>query len=361
MLSDVKAIRQMILDSDRLIRRIERKLKTGSLISSIPQLAVARSRAADMETRLLKIRGQVAAYLRALMKPLASSSERAQLDKLREERRKLEAAIKKAPSSSKGYQTRVKRIKALFDKVDANALAVELQVKDLRAMLTAIYSYYYRTIKSQTLSRPTMEAAKEMLTKQIKMLTSMIRSIREDIRDGRDNVGIGDAVMQHEKQLRQRYKKVLQQEQRLAQAIESRMSGAQRRRKANLDVLLGRIQRAQQNVGRLNRRIDAYLAAKRAKITAALAREKVNLAAYRKELKSHQPETQEVVGGITYQNFQRVSEKVKNIVVKADVGVLDVVWAIKNLAKTTYEKRESLYMRALEALKLKYREARFSP
>jgi len=44
--------------------------------------------------------------------------------------------------------------------------------------------------------------------------------------------------------------------------------------------------------------------------------------------------------------------------VKADVGVLDVVWAIKNLAKGRYEKRESTFMKAMELLKAKYREPR---
>ena len=105
-------------------------------------------------------------------------------------------------------------------------------------------------------------------------------------------------------------------------------------------------------------RIDGYLAAKRAEVLRVLAEEKAKLNGYRQQVALYAPTSKEVVGGVALQNFRKVSQMVQSVLVKADVGVLDVVWAIKNLAKGQYEKKESLFMRAMEALKLKYREPR---
>ena len=82
---------------------------------------------------------------------------------------------------------------------------------------------------------------------------------------------------------------------------------------------------------------------------------------YHQQLAAYAPDGREVVGGVTYENFRRVSQRVYSVLVKADVGVLDVVWAVKNLTKTTYEQRDSEIMKALEMLKEKYREARVEP
>jgi hypothetical protein len=139
------------------------------------------------------------------------------------------------------------------------------------------------------------------------------------------------------------------------------MSPAQRQLKEQLDGLIQRSEKASRDVKAVFAKVDEYLAAKRVEITQALAQEKANLAGYRQQLAAYEPEGREAVGGVTYENFRRVSQKVYSVLVKADVGVLDVVWAIKNLTKTTYEQKDSALMKALETLKEKYREARGEP
>ena len=122
--------------------------------------------------------------------------------------------------------------------------------------------------------------------------------------------------------------------------------------------LLARMDKAQGNLDQVNRRIDSYLASKRAEIVRVLTEEKAKLVGYKVHLAKIRPESKVVVGGVAMQNFKKVADKVYQVLVKADVGVLDVVWAIKNLAKGRYEKRESTFMKAMEMLKAKYREPR---
>lgn len=358
MLGDIKAVQRMITESYAIIRVIERKLTSGSQVAAYPTLALARARAADLETSLLGLRGDTSAHLQKLLMPNATVAERYKLKQLQKERLRLEKLIQQAPKSTDAYKKRVGKIRKLFEKVDSNALVQQMRIEQLEKMLKALVSYYYRTIKTQRMSKALLEANAKRLRSRIAALKSMIKMLRGDITDARTGVGIGDAVMRYEKQLRAQYKKVLGRLQALAATLSSRLSGSDRRKKAVLDLLLARMAKAQNNLDRVNRRIDAYLASKRAEIVRVLTEEKAKLVGYKVQLAKVRPQSKEIVGGVAMQNFKKVAEKVYQVLVKADVGVLDVVWAIKNLAKGRYEKRESTFMKAMELLKAKYREPR---
>ncbi len=358
MLGDIRAIQKMITESYGIIRQIERKLSSGSQIAAYPTLALARARAADLETNLLGLRGDTSGHLNALLMPNASVAERHQLKQLNKERLRLERLIKQAPKSTDAYKKRVGKIRKLFEKVDSDALVQQMRIRNLEKALKALVAYYYRTIKTQRLSKRLLEANAKRLKNRIAALRSMIKMLRGDIADTRNNVGIGDGVMRYEKRLRGLYKSVLKKLQALAATLASRLSGSDRSKKAVLDLLMGRMDKAQVNLDQVNQRIDAYLASKRANVLRVLAEEKSKLVGYRAHLAKVKPESKEIVGGVAKDNFKKVSEKVYQVLVKADVGVLDVVWAIKNLAKGRYEKRESTFMKAMEMLKAKYREPR---
>lgn len=358
MLGDIRSIQKMITESYAIIRIIENRLTSGSQVSAYPTLAVARARAADFETVLLGLRGDTSAHLLKLLMPVATVAERYQLKQLQKERLRLEKLIQQAPKSTDAYKKRVGKVRKLFEKVDSDALVQQMRIQQLEKMLKALVAYYYRTLKTQRLSKALLEANAKRMRSRILALKSMIKMLRGDISAARTNVGIGDTVMRYEKQLRAQYKKVLGRLQGLGATLASRLSGSQRQQKGVLDLLLARMDKAQGNLDQVNRRIDSYLASKRAEIVRVLTEEKSKLVGYKVHLAKIRPVSKEVVGGVAMNNFKKVAEKVYQVLVKADVGVLDVVWAIKNLAKGRYEKRESTFMKAMELLKAKYREPR---
>jgi tetratricopeptide (TPR) repeat protein len=358
MLGDIKAIQKMITESYVIIRQIERKITSGSQIGAYPTLALARARAADLETSLLGLQGDTSAHLSDLLLPNATVAERYQLKQLQKERQRLERLIRQAPKSTDAYNKRVGKVKKLFEKVDSDALVQQMRIAQLEKILKSLVSYYYRTQKTQRLSKAMLEVNAKRLRSRIAALKSMITGLRSDIADSRNNVGIGDAVMRYEKQLRAQYKKVLARLQGLAASLASRLSGSQRQQKAELDLLMARMTKAQSNLDQVNLRIDSYVASKRAEVVRVLTEEKAKLVGYKAHLAKVRPGSKEVVGGVAMQNFKKVAQKVYQVLVKADVGVLDVVWAIKNLAMGRYEKRESTFMKAMEMLKAKYREPR---
>lgn len=361
MLGDLGSVRQMIQDCEGLIRDIERALRTGSLISRFPTLAVARARAADFETQLIRLRSDLSEHLRELVNPVASAAERVELEKVRREHRALAARLARLPSSSDAYQVRIQKMRELFDGVDSNALVVELEAKNLEAMLRAIESYYFLTQRNQRIPKAVMVLNLKALREQIDLVQARIKRLREDVADSRGTVGIDDAVMRQERQIRSQLAVVLNRERQLGAELASRMRPSQRAERARLEALVSRIARAQQNLARVNQRIDDILAAKKAEVVSVLAEEKAKLVGYHSQVALYRPDSEEVVGGVVLRNFKQVSQMVHNVLVRADVGVLDVVWAIKSLTKDRYEHQEREYMRDMESLKAKYREPRGEP
>ena len=60
---------------------------------------------------------------------------------------------------------------------------------------------------------------------------------------------------------------------------------------------------------------------------AVVDEETQNLSRYRSALASLEGETEEVVGAIAYLNFERIRRRFYDLVMRADVGRIDVAWA----------------------------------
>ena len=75
-------------------------------------------------------------------------------------------------------------------------------------------------------------------------------------------------------------------------------------------------------------------------------------------LKSYQPETREVAGGVTRKGFEAVARQFYKLVIKADVGVLDVAWAVKSDLADNWARRTRVQGSQLRDLEKRFREIR---
>jgi hypothetical protein len=64
-------------------------------------------------------------------------------------------------------------------------------------------------------------------------------------------------------------------------------------------------------------------------VKVSLAEEKAHVAQYQQVLGRYEMETVDVGGGVTAENFRTIADRFYNIVVRADVGIIDVAWALK--------------------------------
>ncbi len=77
---------------------------------------------------------------------------------------------------------------------------------------------------------------------------------------------------------------------------------------------------------------------------------------YREQLASLQLEAEEVVGGVTYTNFDQVRHRFYDLVLRADVGRIDVAWARREEHRMRVDMLTRERSQQLQALDDEFRE-----
>jgi chromosome segregation ATPase len=160
---------------------------------------------------------------------------------------------------------------------------------------------------------------REQLEQQRQAVTSYrqeIQQIELAIEVGRLQVGVGDVRYQRDETLRQEYAALV--------ARERQLSGG---RASDLDPLFARAQEIESTLDQRDARIDQVVEQRVQEIRRVLDEETANVAGYQQAIASLETETEEVVGAVTHATFTDVRHRFYDLVLRADVGRIDVSWA----------------------------------
>jgi hypothetical protein len=123
------------------------------------------------------------------------------------------------------------------------------------------------------------------------------------------------------------------------------------------------IQQVRDRVGQLRSRVGTAMdqIRKAAVVQAEVIRQKIaiesrNLEDYRQEVTTDEGSAGGLVGRIAYQSFRRVRRQVYDLVLKADVGIIDVAWTRKRGDADKIQKLASDKDRQLRLLDDDFRE-----
>jgi hypothetical protein len=93
-----------------------------------------------------------------------------------------------------------------------------------------------------------------------------------------------------------------------------------------------------------------------AEMLAVVEEETANLARYRIALRSLEGETVDVVGAITYLSFNRIHGRFYDLVLRADLGKIDVAWARREDHRLRIDALTRERARELQALDDEFRD-----
>jgi len=93
-----------------------------------------------------------------------------------------------------------------------------------------------------------------------------------------------------------------------------------------------------------------------AEMQKVLGEEGAKLTGYRTQLATLEGQSEDVVGGIALLNFRQVRQRFYDLVLRADVGTIDVAWAVREEHRTRGETLTRERARALQSLDDEYRD-----
>ena len=186
----------------------------------------------------------------------------------------------------------------------------------LEAQIVATERFLEQTADERT-SEPA--GVREELAAQraaVQQYRDAIATLRQEIETAQLQVGVGDSRYRDEDALRRRYADVV--------ARERSLGGV---RRPEVDALLTRIQRMEGALVSRRREIDDTAARRLVEVRRIVDEEAAHLVVYRRELAVLEGETEEVISVVAYENFEDVRHRFYDLVLRADVGRIDVAWA----------------------------------
>jgi len=317
--SDLGVAKEYARETERLLRLVEAVIDGPSRINAIPTLRSAKRRCQTLSNRLGQLRGEL---LRIGESKLKNDSE---MVVLAQKRKKLQRQLDALPVSDDDFQIREEKSRSVYKRMRHELSRNEIRLDNLVAMVVALERFVENPEYIEGVSQENLDGFKSELTRHrdgVEEMRSTLEGVREDVEKARYQIGVGDSDDQKDVSLKSQMKALSRKEQSLLRA----KAGNDGQR---LDRVFQAMEHAENVIEKVNRAIEREASEQIEKMRRQVEAERKRVKQYRRELVVLNEEADEVVSGVTLENFSSVKNKFHKLILKADVGIVDVAWMRK--------------------------------
>jgi tetratricopeptide (TPR) repeat protein len=354
--SDVGEMQRDIVDSQKLVERIEHVMQGSGRVGIFPDLAAARTKSVEAMNQIVGTREKFVQKIRAIIDPVLTPDERKQLDQLAILRDGYSRQANYLPTTDEGLQQQEHSMKDRFADLDKQVSEMNVEIQALEAQLVAL-EQYYRVSRSEQKIRPEdMEGPVRDMRATIEDLRTMHDKLREEIADATRDASAAGSTGQASREAAQKLAGVLGQELTIERQAAGRLSGADRAQVDRVNDVLSRCDAIQTQLDGFDSRVDGQASVRLATVTRYLTAEKEELAQAGDKLGSILDESKSLGGGLAQAMFTKVADKFYDLVVRSDVGIIDVSWGLKDQKTQAVTKLTNLKNLELKALDEDFRK-----
>jgi TolA-binding protein len=311
--SDLNLCRQYIRESEDLIARLNAAINAPSRAHVFRDLRRAREQVYEVLNRVTQLRADVAQALDGT----ASATGDVNLQGIISERRGVDPSVQRLPVDDAQIRRRDRAAEDEFGTLSQELQRNEQRVANLESMIVAIERYV--ADPGQQRGNINIEALRQELVQHraaVQRYRDTITELRRLINAGRSQIGVGDPRYQRDLEISHQYRDLVMREQG---ALAGRMPAAATELLARLDAVERRALDFDSRVGtQVDRRIEG--------IRVQVVEEQGRVVGYRGRLAQLEGDAADIVGHLVMQNFQSVRLHFYQIVMRADLGIVDVAW-----------------------------------
>jgi tetratricopeptide (TPR) repeat protein len=323
--------RSELAEAEGIAARIEAALARGGAVDAFPPLRRAWTSSDAVETASVWLEAGLTDRLLDLVSATLPENPRTDVRRGRERRKALEAPLAKLPRNLEEADARQARLRERMAEVEREASRFDFMITGCTEAIdaTELWAERYRgQLGGDAEARA--EFADELRRHRavVAAYVSEMKELRQAIGEARDKMS-GVALATDEAAVRTRFLQALAEERGVLDAPRSGMDQDR----------LHEIERGEELVyrlGRLRERARGVKdkAARMAETRAGALRARIG--AERRELQAHAAaidgvvqEAKAFVGELAFRSFRDVREQFYQLVLKADVGIVDVAWSRK--------------------------------
>lgn len=326
-IDDVNQCKALIRQSYLLIDKLNIILNASNRVRAFPELHAGEEKALALINRISKMRLLLAKGLDS-EEPRELSGEIAQA---RAQRRALEAQMGQLPVTTSEFAERDYQGARQWNAVSQELTRRGVEIDYLNATINGLRRMLKEDARSGLARDPAALQRFDMELddneRLLKQRQDEVAELRRQIEIGRAQIGLGDARYQSDAQARVTFRDALEREVQLAaqgqagadaQRYASKVRAALEQSRAVEDRLVQQFAQLEQQVAA---RID--------EVQGKVEAERIKIDGYNMQLGVLDREARDLVGEVAKRNFGVVRDKIRGIVLRADVGVTEQAWEVR--------------------------------
>lgn len=344
-ISDLAQARQLVAETEDVVARLNGALSSPNPVNVFADLRNQRERTTTLRNRLSRVRRDLAS-----LDAEATGQGSAELSQVRARRRELERSLVGSPTAQDQIAARSLRVTSQFGVLSKQLSRLEVDLLGMEARIAATERFIADTMQGR--DPQAMEAVHNELATQKLAVAEYRKRIEEltlQIETGRLQVGVGDQDFEREAQLRQEHAALVEREHQILKSLGVRLDG-------RVEQGFRRVAQVELQLDLDDQRVETVVVERVREMRTVLDDEDGKLDGYRQRLSELEGESEVVVGGIALDNFRKVQKRFYDLVLRADVGIIDVSWAVREEHRMRAETLTRERARSIKALEDEYRD-----
>ena len=349
--TDMGDMQRDLVESQKLLERIQSVMNGRGRVGIFPDLASLRAKSTEMMNQLVATRQKFSGKIRQIIEPVLTAEERAELNKIASERDSIEHQLSAMPTTDEGVLAHERTMKERFTELDRQASELNVELQSMEAQLVAIENYYRQSRSEQKIRPEDIRQPVHDVRTTLEDLRGQHSKLREAIADAKRDSSAAGSIGDVERETTRKLSATLQRELEIEKRAVARLTGSDRLAVERMIDLLGRCDAVETQLYAFDKRVDAQVNARLDKVNRYLETGKEELAVVSTKLGAIMEQSKSLGGGLAQAMFTKVADKFYDLVVRSDVGIIDVSWGLKDqktqvVTKLTNQK--SLELKALD-------------
>jgi tetratricopeptide (TPR) repeat protein len=320
-IDDVNQCKTLIHQSELLVEKLNAILGSSNRVRAFPELVAGETKAIGLINLVSRARVDLA---HGLDKEEAGELG-GEMAQIRQERRQLMGVVAAVPTSQSEFDERDRVGTAQWNTVSQELSRRATEADSLSATVNGLRRMLREDAQRGVARDPaTIQRFQEELDaneRQLKLYQQVVSELRRQIEIGRAQIGLGDARYQSDAVARAQFRDVLDREVQLASAGQAGGAGQSYAQRVAPSLAQARAQEDQ--LAAALQRLDEQVGGHAAELKGKIDGEAAKIQAYRLTLGAYDVEAHELVGHLAERNFKLVAERLRNIVLRADVGITE--------------------------------------
>ena len=325
LIDDVSRSRDLIKKSRRLVIKLDGVLASPTRVKAFPEVRGPLEAALGLLNRISLARVTLAEGMDDVASP---SGEYASV---RDERRSLMRRMGWLPVTDGDFSKRDTSGERQWNQVSQSIQRLQIEADRLQAMINGLKRVLKDADQFGVVRDP---ASRQRFTAEIAAneadlegYRKRIQQYRDAIEMGRAQIGFGDQRFVEDDQIRARFRQVFGREVQLAAAGQAGSSAASYAR--TIQPILSRAEAVEARLEQVKSRLEAEAASKAADLRSKIATESANVERFASNLEQLDNQARVLVGEVAMRNFGLVRDRLKSIVLRADTGIVQQAWEVR--------------------------------